>query len=138
MRYVHGTLKETMEPKKETIYGQVVAKANHYMAVHGGPDGKRIIKDERIREYERSFVRQCSFYKDKMISQPFTIDLDIFYTSMRFDLDNSIKTILDCLQYSKAISDDNLCMGIHARKHIDKRHPRVTFSITEQMPSLFD
>lgn len=35
----------------ETIYGQIVAKANHYMSVPGKGGAKRIIKDEVIRAY---------------------------------------------------------------------------------------
>ena len=36
----------------ETIYGQVIAKANNYQAVPGKDGQKRIIKNDRIREYE--------------------------------------------------------------------------------------
>ena len=36
----------------ETIYGQVIAKANHYQAVPGKFGTKRIIKDEKIRTYK--------------------------------------------------------------------------------------
>lgn len=43
----------------ETIYGQIVAKANHYMSVPGKGGAKRIIKDEVIRAYERNFIKQC-------------------------------------------------------------------------------
>jgi len=46
----------------ETIYGQIVAKANHYMSVPGKGGAKRIIKDEVIRAYERNFIKQCKTY----------------------------------------------------------------------------
>ena len=46
--------------KKETIYGEVIAKANHYMAVPDGAGGKRIIKDDVIRAYEACFALQCA------------------------------------------------------------------------------
>lgn len=42
----------------ETIHGQIIAKANHYQAVPGKFGAKRIIKDEKIRAYERSFMGQ--------------------------------------------------------------------------------
>lgn len=58
----------------ETIYGNVVAKANHYMAV---PDG-------------------CG-----------------------------------------AIADDNKCVSIEARKHIDRDRPRVRFALVPLEPTLF-
>ena len=44
----------------ETIHGQIIAKANHYQAVPGKFGAKRIIKDEKIRAYERSFMEQCT------------------------------------------------------------------------------
>lgn len=61
----------------------------------------------------------------------------VFERSVRYDLDNSIKTILDCLQYAKAIKDDNLCIRIDAEKKVDRRTPRVEYSIIEYYPTLF-
>jgi len=43
---------------KEIIYGQVLAKANYYMAVPGNRGLRRIIKDEPIRQYEQLFQEQ--------------------------------------------------------------------------------
>ena len=43
----------------EVIHGQIIAKANHYQAVPGKGDTKRIIKDGKIRAYERNFMEQC-------------------------------------------------------------------------------
>ena len=40
----------------EVIHGQIIAKANHYQAVPGKSGTKRIIKDEKIRAYEHSFM----------------------------------------------------------------------------------
>ncbi len=57
----------------ETIYGQIVAKANHYQAVPGKNGTKRIIKDEVIRAYERSFIAQCKTYRDRRISSRFRL-----------------------------------------------------------------
>lgn len=113
----------------ETIYGQVVAKANHYLAVPDGHGGRRITKDPEVRLYEQSFAEQCRLYRDKRISVKFRIVVRVFHSSMRYDLDNSIKTVLDCLQQANAITDDNLCFEIRAEKHIDKRIPRVEYSI---------
>lgn len=82
----------------ETIYGQIVAKANHYMSVPGKGGAKRIIKDEVIRAYERNFIKQCKTYKNKRISSRFRLFVRVWHSSPRFDLDNSLKTLLDCLQ----------------------------------------
>ncbi len=57
---------------------------------------------------------------------------------MRYDLDNSLKTLLDCLQQVGAIADDKDCMRIVAEKHIDKDRPRVIFGIEPLQGNLFD
>lgn len=125
----------------ETIYGQIIPKANNYKAV---PDkatgGRRIIKSDKIRAYERTFAEQCKVYAGQHIDRPFELITTIYYKSARFDLDNSLKTLLDCLQYVGAISDDNLCIRITADKCIDKYRPRVEFAVlaAPAPPTLFD
>lgn len=115
----------------EVIYGQVAAKANHYMAVPGKDGTRRIIKDEKIRTYERSFLHQCKAYRDRRIASPFRLVAHVYHSSTRYDLDNSLKTLLDCLQMANAITDDNLCYEVQATKHVDKYRPRIEYSIEE-------
>lgn len=115
----------------ETIYGQIIAKANHYQAVPGKSGTKRIIKDEKIRTYERSFEKQCRIYRNRRITSRFRLFVRVFHSSVRFDLDNSLKTLLDCLQMVGAIADDKLCFQIEAEKRIDKYRPRVEFALLE-------
>lgn len=115
----------------EVIHGQIIAKANHYQAVPGKLGTKRIIKDEKIRTYERSFAQQCKIYRNRGISSRFRLFVRVFHSSVRFDLDNSLKTLLDCLQMVGAITDDKLCFQIEAEKKIDKYHPRIEFAIME-------
>lgn len=115
----------------ETIHGQIVAKANHYLSVPAKCGEKRIIKDDVIRTYERNFLKQCRIYKNRRISGRFRLFVRVFHSSVRFDLDNSLKTLLDCLQMVEAITDDKLCFQIEAEKKIDKYHPRVEFAILE-------
>lgn len=115
----------------ETIYGQIVAKANHYQAVPGKGGTKRIIKDEVIRAYERNFMEQCKVYRNRRISSRFRLFVRVWHSSVKFDLDNSLKTLLDCLQMAGAITDDNLCFQIEAEKHLDKYHPRIEFALLE-------
>lgn len=115
----------------EVIHGQIIAKANHYQAVPGKGGTKRIIKDEKIRTYEKSFIQQCTKHKDKRISSRFRLFVRVYHSSVRFDLDNSLKTLLDCLQMVGAIEDDKLCFQIEAEKYIDKYHPRIEFAILE-------
>lgn len=121
---------------REVIFGEVVAKANHYQAVPDGKGGKRIIKDKAIRAYEKEFCRQVVKYRHKNISSRFVLHVEVYYCNSQHDLDNSLKTILDCLQYSHAISNDVYCVAIHAEKHRDTKKPRVVFAIEEKEPTL--
>ncbi|MEE0882258.1 MAG: RusA family crossover junction endodeoxyribonuclease, partial [Bacteroidales bacterium] len=117
--------------EKEIIYGQIVGKANNYMVVPDG-NGKRIIKNEKIRAYERNFAKQCKIYANKRISSRFHLFVKVYNTSNRFDLDNALKTLADCLQYVGAITNDNLCTKIVAEKILDVRNPRVEFMIVNE------
>jgi Holliday junction resolvase RusA-like endonuclease len=114
----------------ETIYGQVISKANSYMVANSGGT-KHIIKNEQIRSYERSFIQQCNTYKGRRIDSHFKLHIKVYSSSVRFDLDNALKTVLDCLQYVGAISNDSNCFSIDASKYIDERHPRIEFAIEE-------
>lgn len=78
----------------EVIHGQIIAKANHYQAVPGKGDTKRIIKDGKIRAYERSFIEQCKIYRNRRISSRFRLFVRVWHSSERFDLDNSLKRSL--------------------------------------------
>ena len=84
-----------------------------------------------MKSYERSFTQQCVKYRDRSISTPFRLVVDVYYPDYVHDLDNSLKGLLDCLQYVGAITDDNLCVEIQARRHYDKFRPRVEFLIAE-------
>lgn len=118
----------------EIIKGQIVAKANHYQVSRS-----RMFKDKAIKAYEKHFDKHCTVYRDKHIDVPFVLHAAVYTRTERLDLDNSLKTLLDCLQYAHAIADDNLCMGIHARKVVDKNSPRVEYSIEPivHAPQLF-
>ena len=120
----------------EIIFGQVVSKANNYV-VGDGATGRHIVKSARLKAYERCFARQCKIYRDRYINSHFTLFVKVYEESRRYDLDNALKTILDCLQMVHAITDDNLCLKIVAEKKIDSRNPRVEFAIQEHTPSLF-
>lgn len=123
--------------ERETIYGQVVSKANNYEVGNDKHGGRYIIKSEAIRAYEHSFIEQCQVYKDRMIDCHFTLYAVVYESSVRYDLDNALKTILDALQMARAITDDNLCRKIVAEKRIDKNNPRVVFAIEPHEPRLF-
>lgn len=114
------------------VFGEIPAKANHYQVVPSKGRGPRIIKDNAVRNYEGWFVRQVKKkpgVPDEPICMPFTISVDVCYTNARHDLDNSLKTLLDCIQMAGIIKDDVLCKEIHARKIVNKYTPYVHFVI---------
>lgn len=84
----------------EVIHGQIVAKANHYQAVPGKFGQKRIIKDGKIQAYERNFMEQCKVYRNRRISSRFRLFVRVWHSSVRFDLDNSLKRSLIACRWS--------------------------------------
>lgn len=115
---------------KEIIIGTIPSKSNSYTV--GRVNGRMcIVKSDQMKRYERSFINQCTKYKGVNISTPFKLVCDVFYPDYIHDLDNSLKGLLDCLQYVGAISNDNLCIEISAKRHYDKYNPRVEFEIIE-------
>lgn len=124
--------------EREVIYGQIIAKANHYaVGLNKGNGERHIILDEAYKAYQRSFMAQCRIYANRLIDSPFLLHVHVWHSSARFDLDNSLKSLLDLLQDVKAIKDDNLCIGIQAVKHVDRWRPRIEFSIYETCQKLF-
>ena len=114
---------------KQTIYGQPPSKSNSYkvIAVNGH---SKLGKTDATKQYETSFFMQCTLRR-KGICRRFKLTIDVFFRSDRSDLDNSLKVVLDCLQTSGSIKNDRLCAEIHARKLIDKKNPRIEFTIEE-------
>lgn len=115
--------------QSEVVYGQIVAKANHYKAVPGKDGTRRIIKDNVIRRYEASFREQCVIYRNKGINCKFILYVRVYHSSERYDIDNSLKTLLDCLEDVGAITNDKLCYKVIAEKTIDRNNPRIQFAI---------
>ena len=86
-------------------------------------------KTKGLKEYENSFYMQVGAYRNMMITGYFELEVRVYYTSMSHDLDNSLKCLLDCLQYTKTIKNDNRCVKITAEKFLDKVNPRVEFRL---------
>lgn len=112
----------------QIIHGKVPSKSNCYKVVtlmgHGS-----IAKQEALKQYEKSFYLQCNLYRGKMIKGLFELHIRVFYENQRPDLDNCLKTVLDCLQGCNAIKNDRNCVKIVAEKFIDKKDPRIEFEI---------
>ena len=114
-----------------TIYGACPSKSNSYKIVRF--DGHASLgKTDALKKYEQSFFMQNPLRRKK-INARFKFIVDVYYSSDRPDLDNALKILLDCLQACETIANDRLCAEIHARKFIDKKNPRVVFSIEELM-----
>ena len=120
----------------QTIIGQAPSKSNTYRIINISGHAK-LGKTASTEAYEKSFYMQVGPYRNMMISGFFELYVRVYFTTMSHDLDNSLKTILDCLQYVKAIKDDNLCMGINTEKRIDRKNPRIVYAIEEFEPRLF-
>lgn len=118
-----------MTDKEQVIIGQVPSKSNSYriITIHGHGS---LAKTPATRKFEQSFYMQCGRYRDHMITSYFKLDLDVYLPNMAHDIDNCAKVVLDCLQSCKAIKNDNRCVELHMRKFIDKKEPRVEFTIT--------
>tara|TARA_R110000868_G_scaffold402189_3_gene678323 strand:+ start:260 stop:604 length:345 start_codon:yes stop_codon:yes gene_type:complete len=109
----------------EIIYGNTPSKSNCYKIGY-----KSLYKTKSLTDYENSFFMQLSGkLRDIMIESYFELIVDVYYPSGRADLDNSLKIILDCLQKTRTIKNDNRCVKIVARRFIDKKEPRIEFKI---------
>ena len=121
--------------KKIIIYGRVPSKSNSYKL--GKMKSKLgqpcfMYKAKGLTKYEEDFYIQLPpEIRGININKWFKLEVDIYYPSKRLDLDNSLKIILDCLENSKVIKNDNLCARIEASKAIDKKNPRIEFMIKQ-------
>lgn len=111
-----------------TIKGITPSKSNCYKIITLNGHGS-LAKSQALKKYEESFLWQIGSLKDLKIDKQFEFYSDVYYPSKRADIDNSQKILLDCLQRTKTITNDNNCCLIHARKFIDKSNPRVEIKI---------
>lgn len=114
----------------QTILGCVPSKSNSYRVIRIGGHSS-LGKTPGLRTYEDSFYMQVGKYRDMMIIGYFELHLRVYFPSMSHDLDNSLKIILDCLQRTKTIKNDNRCVKIVADKFLDKTNPRIEFKLIE-------
>lgn len=114
----------------QTIAGQPPSKSNSYKIINLSGHGS-LAKTPGLKSYEQSFYMQVGSYRNLMVEGYFELHLRVYFASMSHDLDNSLKIILDCLQYTKTIKNDNRCVKIVAEKFIDKMNPRIEFKLVE-------
>ena len=108
------------------IKGNVPSKSNCYgVAKFGG-----LYKKDNLKKFEQSFYLQLpASHRNTNHKGLFEFEVNVYYPSMRSDLDNSLKILLDCLQHTKTIENDNKCVRIVAQMFIDKENPRCEFKI---------
>lgn len=114
----------------QTIIGQPPSKSNSYRIIQTGGHSA-LKKTASTEQYERNFYMQVGPYRNLMIEGFFELSVRVYFSTMSHDLDNSLKVILDCLQYTRTIKNDNKCVKIVAEKFIDKNNPRIEFQLTE-------
>ena len=112
----------------QTVLGNCPSKSNCYRIISLGGHAS-LAKTQALKSFERDFYMQCGKYRNQNIADHFEFHCRVFYPSMRSDIDNSLKCLLDCLQSAKAVKNDNLCVKVVAEKFIDKVNPRVEFKI---------
>lgn len=110
------------------IRGSVPSKSNSYKIITLAGHGS-LCKTAALKAYENTFYMQIGSLRNININTYFEFYVRVFNDSMRKDLDNAMKIILDCLQHTKTISNDNQCVKIVAEKFIDKCNPRIEFRI---------
>ena len=115
--------------QKYRIRGNCPSKSNCYKVIRLG-NRCGLGKQKKLESYENSFKIQMLNYKYDIIESEFKFVIDVYYDSRRPDLDSSLKVVLDCLQKAEVIKNDNKCLEIVAKKHLDKIDPRVEFIIT--------
>ena len=111
-----------------TIKGNCPSKANSYriITIHGHGS---LSKTPALKKFEESFYMQCGEYRNLNLSSLFEFHCRVYYPSMRTDIDNALKCLLDCLQHTKTITNDNRCIKVVAEKFVDKENPRIELKI---------
>lgn len=112
----------------QTISGNCPSKSNCYRIVTLNGHGS-LAKTKALKDYETTFFMQCGKYRNLNIDNLFEYHCKVYYPSMRTDLDNHCKIVLDAMQKAKVITNDNKCVKIVAEKFIDKENPRIEFKI---------
>lgn len=112
----------------QTILGNCPSKSNCYKVITINGHSS-IAKTPPLKKWEESFFMQCGKYRDLKIDTFFEYHCKVFYPSMRTDLDNHCKIVLDAMQKAKVITNDNRCVKIIAEKFIDKVNPRIEFKL---------
>lgn len=119
-----------MKGKWQTIIGNTPSKSNCYRIITLNGHGS-LAKTQKLKDFENTFYMQCGGYRNMNITNYFEFHCKVYYPSMRSDIDNSLKVLLDSAQKANIIKNDNLCVKVVAEKFVDKLNPRVEFMFKE-------
>ena len=107
-----------------TVYGEPASKANSRRLVRFG---SRVasIKSAKALGYVDAFQLQCPRLKT-VITTPVAVFIEIFYSSRRPDLDDSL--ILDAMQ-GRVIKNDRQIQERHILWNLDRANPRAVIRV---------
>lgn len=111
-----------------TIKGELVSKSNSRMITSLGGH-IRSIKSAKALLWMDGAVKQLriEWKNKKTIEKPVGLELQVFYSSRRPDLD--IALVMDALQNAEVLKNDRQVYELYARKLLDKNDPRVELNI---------
>ena len=109
-----------------TVFGQPCSKANSRRLVHiGKGDQQRItsIKSKEALQYVKDFVRQIPRTARQMVEGPVSVNITIYYSTQRPDLDESL--ILDAMQpiYTRTKPKELIQAGVYVNdRQVREKH----------------
>ena len=113
-----------------TVFGQPVSMKNSRQLIPGkGNRRPMIIKSQKAREYEKSFLAQIMDFKGPLIETHVQVKVIAYYASRRPDLDCEL--ICDCLQRGGILKNDRQIVIKHFTKKLDPENPRAEITIAE-------
>ena len=118
-----------------TVKGQPPSKSNCYKIIKKYIKGRQVAsigKTPALEKYEFDFLAQVPGQCRRLnINKPMSVELHCTFNSKRPDLDNAAKAILDCLQRSGVIKNDNLVYELFMTKSVNKDMAGVIIKIEE-------
>ena len=102
------------------------SKSNSYKITRTG----KFIKSKEVKAFEKFFILCLpAEVKAAKINTTFRLEYNVYLRNAKQDLDNTAKAILDALEASGAIANDNLCYELEIKKYIDKTNPRIELKL---------
>lgn len=91
--------------QKIYLPGEVPAKKNRQRAIHMSGNRIGILKADVVRDYEEMVDIEVIGQKIKRVEGPMILTMELVYRRNR-DIDGSLTTIMDCLQFAGVYDND--------------------------------